>query len=241
MKNAIKLLGVLMITIFIFGCSEDDDTTTPVLTVTDADGNIYNTIQIGNQIWMLENLKTTKFNDGTPINEWLFGMDWGSLSGQQPLFQWASTADLNNIYPEVLPSDYYGAMYNHFAIQNGNLAPVGWKIPSEQDFIDLENYLNNNGHSGNVATALKSTIGWTSFSGSGTNAIGFNGLPNGYIAAGGTATGSETICSWGTSDIGTGPINSSLNRKWVQLFDQSNIVYSDTSIVLGVAIRCIKE
>ena len=227
----------------VFNCSDDDNNSTEdePTTVTDIDGNVYNTIVIGNQTWMLENLKVTTYNDGTPITEWVFGDDWGSLNDQQDYYQWADTADLNNSVDEELPFDYYGAMYNHFAIESGKLTPDGWRIPSQQDFLDLENYLNTNGFAGNVATALKSESGWSQFSVSGTNASGFNGLPNGYISAGGTATAAESICSWVTADVADGAVNSSLTRKWVQLFDESDIIYSDTSIILGAAIRCIKN
>jgi uncharacterized protein (TIGR02145 family) len=99
-----------------FNCSKNDNTKNkePVVTVTDIDGNIYNTIIIGNQTWMLENLKTLTFNDGTPISEYLNGMDWGDLPNQMPQYQWP--------------------------IESGKLAPEGWRIPSQADFEVLENY-----------------------------------------------------------------------------------------------------
>lgn len=243
MKKLLQITILALSTFLFMQCSSDNDDNTEQepTTVTDIEGNVYNTIKIGNQTWMLENLKTTTYNDGTPITEWIFGMDWGSLPNQQGLFQWANTSDLNNIVDFELPFDYYGALYNHFSIETGKLAPDGWRIPSQQDFIALENYLNNNGYTGNVATALKSDSGWSDFSGNGTNAIGFNALPNGYAAAGGTATASESISSWITSDVADGATNSSLTRKWVQLTDEPTIFYSDTSIVLGAGIRCIKN
>jgi hypothetical protein len=88
---------------------------------------------------------------------------------------------------------------------------------------------------------LKSDSGWSDFSGNGTNAIDFNGLLNSYAAAAGTATASESVCSWVTSDVADGATNSSLPRKWVQLSDGPTIFYSETSIVLGAGIRCIKN
>jgi hypothetical protein len=66
-------------------------------------------------------------------------------------------------------------------------------------------------------------------------------LPNGYVAVGGTAKASESICSWVTSDVADGETNSSLTRKRVQLSDGPTIFYSDISIVLGAGIRCIKN
>ena len=182
MKSIIRL-SIILLLLISFGCSEDDNNPNeePALTVTDVDGNIYNTITIGNQTWMLENLKTTTFNDGTPITEHLFGMDWGDLPNQTAQYQWADTSDLNNVVDEELPFDFYGAMYNHWAIESGKLAPEGWRIPSQSDFEELENYLSENGFENQEASALKSSTGWLPSSGNGINAIGFNGLPNGYI------------------------------------------------------------
>lgn len=209
-------------------------------TVTDADGNVYNTITLGNQTWMLENLKTTKFNDGTPITEYTFethGSDWFNLNTPEMLYQWAGTADLNNLYDNELPFDFYGAMYNHLTIESGKLAPEGWRIPTEQDFIELRDFIANDGHAGNEATVLKSTNGWHSTSGNGTDLYGFTGLPNGYVNAFGGATGSETICTWATADID----ETSSTRIVVNLFDQAEILFEYQAFALGNGIRCIKE
>jgi len=205
--------------------------------VTDIDGNIYQTITIGTQEWMLENLKTTTFNDGVPITEWVFGDNWFENGGTFPYYQWAETGDLNNLYPDPLPFDFYGALYNEAAIASGKLAPIGWRIPTEQDFLELENHIANNGQSGQEAIALKSTSGWVSSIGNGTDDYGFNGLPNGYAAAGGTATGAQVISSWATTDVNV----ANQTRRIVQLYNQDTILYFDNAIQLGAGIRCIKE
>jgi uncharacterized protein (TIGR02145 family) len=231
----LHLLPVLLLVLSLFiSCSDDDNNQQEPTTVTDIDGNVYNTITIGNQTWMLENLKVTTFNDGTPITLYEFSMDWLNLNNPQSLYQWANTDDLNNAIDFELPFDYYGAMYNHLALESGKLAPEGWRIPTTQDFIELEAYLNANGYAGIEATSLKSDSGWLSSSGNGTNEIGFNGLPNGYVSAVGTPTASEIICTWATSDV------ESNFRSVVQLFDESEILYSNNSILLGAGVRCIK-
>ncbi|MBT8254158.1 MAG: fibrobacter succinogenes major paralogous domain-containing protein [Bacteroidia bacterium] len=238
MKKAFYLLILSLLSISLLHCTKDEDPN-PLLieSVSDADGNIYNTIKIGNQTWMLENLKTTKYNDGTPITEYTFGDDWHNGNNPVAHYQWANTDDLNNVHDEELPFDYYGAMYNHFAIESGKLAPAGWRIPTVQDFIELENYLSNNGYSGMETLALKSESGWLAFSGNGTNDIGFNSLPNGYVSAVGTPTLAEGICTWATTDVNT----SDGTRIMIQLFDQNSILYSENAIQIGAGIRCIME
>jgi len=202
----------------------------------DVDGNHYATITIGTQTWMLENLKTTTYNDGEAIPEWTFGEDWYNGSNPVAHYQWANTDDLNNLYEEELPFDFYGAIYNEVSLASGKLAPIGWRIPSEQDFIELENYISNDGYSGDEATVLKSPYGWAPSANNGTDIYGFNGLPNGYVAAGGTATGSQVICSWATSDNPT-----EQTRRIANLFDEPTILYFDNGIQLGAGLRCIKE
>jgi uncharacterized protein (TIGR02145 family) len=206
--------------------------------VTDADGNVYTTVKIGNQTWMVENLKTTKYNDGSPITLYTFedfGSNWGSLNNKIGHYQWASTEDLNNVVDEELPFDYYGAMYNHFAIESGKLAPSGWRIPSQEDFKELELFIANDGNAGNEATVLKTETGWLPSTGGGSNLYGFNGLPNGYVSAVGSPTLGQGICTWATSNIGV------QTRVLVQLFDQKTIIYGNNAIQIGAAVRCIKE
>lgn len=239
MKKITRLFTILLSIVLLNQCSSNDETSNNS-TVKDIEGNIYNTIKIGNQTWMLENLKTTKFNDGTPITEYTFdthGNNWLNLNTPEQLFLWPNTDDLNDVVEPELPFDYYGAMYNHLTIESGKLAPQGWRIPSKQDFIELENYLSNNGFAGVEAKTLKSTSGWLPSSGNGTNNIGFNGLPNGYVSAFGTSTLSEGVCTWATTNTNT----TNSTRTLVQLFNTNEVLYSENAFQIGAAIRCIKE
>ncbi|GGI57247.1 FISUMP domain-containing protein [Winogradskyella haliclonae] len=250
MKNPIRIIAALLVFTFFFNCSNSDDNNTQEqqeLTFTDIDGNTYNTITIGNQVWAAENLKTTTFNDGTPITEYtfeVFGSNWGNLNNQTPLFQWADTSDFNNAVDEELPPRYYAAMYNYFALENGNLAPEGWRIPTEADFRELESFLAANGQSGNEATALKSEIGWVESSGNGNGGSIFNALPNGYVSAGGSSIFPGGICTLATSDI-TNPTGGtslgSQRRILVQLFDEPEILFDGNAIQIGAGVRLIKD
>ena len=98
----------------------------------DGDGNYYSTINIGNQEWMLENLKTTKYNDGTSIPRVTVDDDWTALTT-------GARSEYNN--DASSESDTYGYLYNWYAVDTGNLAPEGWHVPTDDEFKQLEKEL----------------------------------------------------------------------------------------------------
>ncbi|MFC2136250.1 fibrobacter succinogenes major paralogous domain-containing protein [Bacteroidota bacterium] len=100
-------------------------------TVTDIDGNVYQTVSIGNQIWMTENLKSTRLNDGTPIENVPGSYQWTNLV--TPAYCWLNNDETNK--------DTYGAFYNYYTVSTGLLAPAGWHVPSEDEFRTLLDYL----------------------------------------------------------------------------------------------------
>ena len=154
-------------------------------TVTDIDGNVYNTVQIGNQIWTVENFRATRFNDGTPIPNVTDDESWSSLNTPAYCYYY------NNRHHAVK----FGALYNWYAVNTGRLAPEGWRVPTDEDWKILQNYLTDNGYnwdgsySGNkIAKALASQTDWEISTGAGAiandlsknNSSGFSALPGGY-------------------------------------------------------------
>ena len=148
--------------------------------VVDIDDNFYETIQIGTQVWMAENLKVTHYRDGTSITN-VTDAGWEYLTIE------AYCAYNNNASGEF---DIYGALYNWYAV-NGDvdgdgvkdkeLAPEGWHTPSNEEWNELETYLSNNGHNGSEGTVLRSTTGWYDNEiGNGTDDYGFAAIPSGY-------------------------------------------------------------
>lgn len=239
----IKLnLLIFGFTIFIFSCKKDTNQTDNniPLTVKDADGNIYSTVKIGNQVWMKENLKTTKLNDGTPITEYKHFIPgrstfpWFSATSPQMLFQWVPAIDLNNLYPDDLPFDYYGIFYNHLSIQSGKLAISGWRLPTQQDFLVLKNFLSSQGHTGNEATVLKSKIGWFS---NGTDLYGFEARPAGSTTNTGSPDFQSAIARLATSDINT----TNNKRKVASISGNGTLGFEDIEVGFGLSIRLIKE
>ncbi|MCZ2393097.1 MAG: fibrobacter succinogenes major paralogous domain-containing protein [Chitinophagales bacterium] len=142
--------------------------------VIDIDGNTYATIQIGNQTWMAENLKTSKYNDGTPIQIVTDSTAWASLTTGA----W-SYYDNNTFY-----NDIYGKLYNWHAVNTGKLCPQGWHISSDVEWLQLTIYLGANTVAGDkmksTGTITKSTGLWEDSEYTiATNESGFTGLPSG--------------------------------------------------------------
>lgn len=98
--------------------------------VSDIDGNVYKAVKIGDQIWMGENLRTTKFTDGTPITNVVDNNSWATAGAA---FCWYNNDQ--NFKPT------YGALYNWLAVSTGVLCPVGWHIPSDSEWTTLELFL----------------------------------------------------------------------------------------------------
>jgi uncharacterized protein (TIGR02145 family) len=135
-------------------------------TVKDIDGNIYNTVQIGNQCWLKENLRVTKYNDGTNI---YYGLD-GDWVNRTIGVRFEYTFDSVNLKT-------YGYLYNFYAVtDNRKICPKGWRVPSDTSWHELLNFVG-----GENGFKLKSTEGWI-YDGTntnGTNQTGFSALPGG--------------------------------------------------------------
>jgi uncharacterized protein (TIGR02145 family) len=104
--------------------------------VTDADGNVYRTVRIGNQVWTAENLRTTKYNDGTPIALDTSTTTWDNAATPKYCLH-QNTTDPDSIRK-------YGTFYNWHVVNNGNsrkIAPKGWHVPSDAEWDSLENFL----------------------------------------------------------------------------------------------------
>jgi len=147
-----------------------------VSTITDIDGNVYNTVQIGTQCWMKENLKTTKYRNGASI-DYPGADDFAWETNTTGAYAWYD----NN----VAWKDSYGALYNWHAVTNTTgLCPEGWYVPQLSEFTDLIDYLGGQSVAGGK---LKSTSTepnphprWLSPNTGATNESGFTSVPAGY-------------------------------------------------------------
>jgi uncharacterized protein (TIGR02145 family) len=145
------------------------------LTVTDIDGNVYNTVTIGTQTWMLENLKTTKYRNGEGIPNVTVNASWGALA--TGAYCW-----YNNDAPAYRAA--YGALYNWYAVADSrNIAPVGWHVPTDAEWTTLTDYLGGESVAGGKLKEAGTTHWLTPNTGA-TNSSGFTALPGGYRSYG---------------------------------------------------------
>jgi uncharacterized protein (TIGR02145 family) len=138
-------------------------------TVSDNDGNTYKTIQIGTQTWMSENLKTTKYNDGTNIPNETNNVTWAGLSSGA--YCWYNNDASNKAT--------YGALYNWYAVNTTKLCPTGWHVPTETEWVTLTTYLGGTNVAGGKIKETGTTH-WISPNTGATNESGFTALPAGY-------------------------------------------------------------
>ena len=203
--------------------------TTP--SITDADGNVYTSVTIGTQEQMTENLRTSKYSDGTVIPNIADDTEWSNLSTGA----WCHY-DNDNQYDSI-----YGKLYNWHAVETGKLCPTGWHVPTDAEWTVLTNYVASDGHSGSEVTALKATSGWNGAfdetSGNGTDDYGWLGLPGGLRSFNGNFDyiGGYGIW-WSSSQYTTG-------NAWDRgLSSNDDDVYRDDSNKdYGFSVRCLRD
>ena len=158
-------------------------------TLTDIDGNVYQILSIGTQMWMQENLKTTKLNDGTVI-PLIANASWGTLT--TPGFGWYNNDPVT--YKSTL-----GGYYNWYAINTGKLCPTGWHVPGNADWTTLFTFLGGPIVAGGKMKEAGTTH-WLNPNTDATNSSGFTGLPGGYRFPGdGSYGGLSQIANWWTT------------------------------------------
>ena len=141
--------------------------------VKDCDGNIYHTVTIGTQVWMLENLKTTKYNDCTPIPNIKDATEWGKQTT-------GAYCDYKN---EAKNSAIYGRLYNWYTIESkAGIAPKGWHVPSLDEWKILIAYLGGSSVAGGKLKEAGLTH-WPAPNKDASNSSGFTGLPGGTRAS----------------------------------------------------------
>jgi len=215
--------------------------------VMDIDSNYYKVVKIGNQIWMAENLKTTRLNDGTLIPFVPDDRKWLEL--KTPALCWYDYVPFAGDPVGYIST--YGFLYNWYAVNTGKLCPDGWHVPSADEWEELEEFL------GTEVAGLKmketGTQHWTSTSPEVTNESGFTALPGGFRNRDKTNTGFTLFALHGEDAIwwSSLPVNSESSTSFaiyapvVQGRATSNhslLRRNDSHLkICGESIRCIKN
>jgi len=194
-------------------------------TVTDIDGNEYATIKIGNQTWMAENLKVTRYNDGEEIPH-LREQDWFNISTGARSFYGLNIAN----------NEIYGTLYNGNAVLTGKICPKGWHVPTDDEWWTLTDYLGGYLVAGGK---MKSVSLWETPNFGATNSSGFSALPGGYRQW----TSFNSLSSYGT--WWTSTLDNFGDPRTRQLSYEDEVVYrpqygKDRS-GLGYSCRCVKD
>ncbi len=193
-------------------------------TVTDYDGNVYNVISIGTQFWLMQNLKTTHYKNGTPIPNVTNNTTWAGLTT-------GAYCDYDNTPAN---SATYGRIYNWYAVNTGNLCPTGWHVPTDAEWTTLTNYL---GGASIAGGKLKATTLWNSPNTGATNSSGFSALPGGDRYDDGTYGGiGDYGLWWSSTEDGT-------TYAWGRglYYDLSGASRGTTSKTYGFSVRCLRD
>ena len=200
-------------------------------TLTDLDGNTYKTIIIGTQEWMAENLKSTKFNDGSSITLLASSAQW--TNNLYPAYCW-----LNN--NDTLYHNIYGAYYNWFAVSTGKLCPAGWHVPSDDEWQLMMDFL---GGTDNAGSKIKETgaNNWTNSNSDATNSTGFTALPSGMReSADGNFSGQGYFGGWwSTKESDPSP----MSKAWIRWIHGDTTIVASNSVykIDGFNVRCLKN
>lgn len=200
---------------------------TTTIQVTDIEGNVYNTVKVGSQLWMQENLKATKFRDGTNISNIVDNTAWSTQTAGALCWYDNDMAGNKNTY---------GALYNYFTtISNLNLCPTGWRVPTDADWSVLETFLDGPAYAGGKLKET-GTVHWTSPNYGATNEAGFTALPGGLRMSDGTYASKTTNGYWWHSTEAT---TTTANRRDIA-YNTINFYASTVSKNYGFSVRCLQ-
>ena len=197
--------------------------------VSDIDGNSYATVSIGTQIWMTENLRVTKYSDGTAIPLITDNDSWSNAL--TPGYCWYNNDEATFRNP-------YGALYNWYAANTGRLCPTGWHLPSDAEWTILTNFLGDLTLAGGKLKE-SGTAHWSSPNTGATNEIGFSHLPGGYR----TYNSGAAFYSLGIGGSLWSSTSNNTTQAWeraVQNFSAAILVISAEK-AYGVSVRCLKN
>ena len=200
---------------------------TGALIVKDKDGNIYHTVNIGSQVWLGENLKTTKFRDSTLIALADNSSSWSNLITQG--YCWYENDPVN--YKNI-----FGALYNWQTVVSGKLCPTGWHVPSDAEWTTLVDHLGGESLAGGKLKE-STTEFWKIPNAGATNESMFTALPGGYRTNTGAFVNVGSYGNWWSS---TSVIPNVANYRYIY-YGNGLVTKSFVNQKYGLSVRCIKN
>lgn len=218
---SIFVIGFLLI--LSNSCKKVSDNTNPA----DIDGNVYHTVTIGTQVWMVENLKVTHYRNGDAIPNITDDVAWGNLTT-------GAFCDYNNTPAN---STTYSKLYNFYTVSDSrNICPTGWHVPTNVEFAALTTYLGGESIAGGKLKEA-GTVHWQSPNTGATNESGFTALPGGNREENGSYDSMTDSGNWWSS-IESSSINAYFS--WMDNVDAN--LYSGTfTKKAGFSVRCVKD
>ena len=197
------------------------------------------TVTIGSQEWMTKNLDVSTFRNGDPIPQAKTDEEWVKAGeNKQPAWCYYDNEPKND--------ETYGKLYNWYAVNDPRqLAPEGWHIPKDSEWIELTTFIGSRLHFGDwrdkslalyAGKLMKSKEGWSGF-GNGTDESLFNGKPGGMRGRDGIFLGSKKYGSWWTIDV----IENDKAKYYYMTSKDDWIVGHNTYCELGLSVRCVKD
>jgi uncharacterized protein (TIGR02145 family) len=197
-------------------------------TVKDIDGNIYNTVVIGDQVWMAENLKTTKYNDSTDIPFISDNKDWKALFA--PAYFWYDNDEKAN-------KNSYGALYNWYAVSTNKICPAGWRIPGYEEWTTMIEKLKGGERIAGGQLKETGTTHWKSPNKRATNSIGFTALPGGFRDSNGKFHDIGIYGGWWSNTEASA--SKALYRGL--LYDYGTVGSGESHKADGFSVRCLRD
>jgi uncharacterized protein (TIGR02145 family) len=200
--------------------------TTALPPVVDIDGNYYDTVHIGNQIWFKQNINTTRYRNGGSIPYVLGNSDWQALT----------TGAWSNYNHDDANNPIYGKLYNCYSTLGDTLCPTGWGVPTDAEWTILTDYLGGESVAGGKMKSV-GTAYWNDPNTGATNESGFSALPGGYRDYNGSFSNIRvSAVFWSAAE------NVGLNAWYPYLNNYNGIVdriFSSKSV--GASVRCLRD
>ena len=227
--NYLLIIRVIIPTLCILiiittGCTKKDEN----ITVTDYEGNIYKTVKIGKQLWMAENLRSIRLNDGTKLANITDGMIWGNPAASAPAYCWYNNDSISYM-------STYGALYNYYAVKTTILCPTGWHVPSDEEWTTMVALFGRPGETGGKLCEA-GDLHWQ-YNMYATNESGFTALPGGrrYINYGAFLEMGKAGYWWTST-----PWDSS-EAYYRGIYPNMGVISGWVENGVGYSIRCVKD